>query len=97
MSHVHNVYFWLSDGGGDTSFEQGLADLTNDPNVRAGYFGRPASTSREVVQNDYTYGLTLAFADRAGHDAYQAGQAHLRFLADHANKWDDVVVYDFNA
>jgi len=92
--HVHNVYFWLANGGTDASFEGGLHDLSGDPNVRAAYFGRPAATSRDVVESSYTYGLVLVFDDLAGHEAYQAGRAHLGFLDVHMEKWSKVVVHD---
>jgi hypothetical protein len=92
--HVHNVYFWLDDGVADAPFENGLKALSEDPNVRSSFFGRPASTNRDVVENGYTYGLVLVFDNLAAHDAYQAGAAHLRFLNDHADTWNRVVVHD---
>jgi hypothetical protein len=30
----------------------------------------------------------------AAHDRYQVGEAHQKFMADHAAKWEKVVVYD---
>lgn len=92
--HVHNVYFWLEEGEASPSFEAGLSQLSGDPNVRDSYFGRPAPTDRDVVENTYTYGLVLVFDDLAGHEAYQAGEAHLNFLDVHMDKWDRVVVHD---
>ncbi len=95
--HAHNVYFWLKNdlAPGDLSaFEQGLQALTNDPAVKSGYYGRPADTRREVVENSYTYGLLLLFDDLAAHDRYQAGAVHLKFVEAHASKWARVVVHD---
>ena len=92
--HVHNVYFWLKDAAPSKQFETGLATLARDPNVRVGYFGRPADTDRDVVEDSYTYGLVLAFDDIAGHDAYQVGAAHTQFLDAHLESWDRVVVHD---
>jgi hypothetical protein len=95
--HAHNVYFWLKNdlASGDISaFEQGLKALTHDPAVKSGYYGRPADTHREVVENSYTYGLLLLFDDLAGHDQYQAGAVHLKFVEAHASKWARVVVHD---
>ena len=95
--HVHNVYFWLMDdleGQALAAFEGGLKALTNDPNVKSAYFGKPAETHRDVVEDTYTYGLVLVFDDLAAHNQYQAGAAHLKFVEDHASKWERVVVYD---
>jgi len=95
--HVHNIYFWLKDGVEDqalAAFENGLSALTHDPAAISGYYGKPADTHRDVVENTYTYGLVLAFDDLAAHDQYQVRAAHLKFVEDHASKWDRVVVHD---
>jgi len=95
--HVHNVYFWLKDDLEDqtlAAFGKGLQALTDDPFVKYGYCGKPADTHRDVVENTYTYGLVLIFDDLAAHDQYQAGAVHLKFVEDHASKWDRVVVHD---
>ena len=94
--HVHSVYFWLNYTAPSLEFESGLDSLTQDPNVIAGYFGRPASTDRDVIDSSYSYGLVLVFEDRAAHDAYQEGAAHLTFLDDHLARWDKVVVHDID-
>lgn len=95
--HAHNVYFWLKNDltpSDLNAFEQGLQTLTHDPAVKSGYYGRPADTHREVVENSYTYGLLLLFDDLAGHDQYQAGAVHLKFVEAHASKWAKVIVHD---
>jgi hypothetical protein len=95
--HIHNVYFWLKndlDSRALATFEQGLNALTNDPCVKSGYYGQPANTHREVVENTYSYGLVLIFDGLAAHDQYQAGTAHLKFVEEHAAKWEKVVVHD---
>jgi hypothetical protein len=100
VMHIHNVYFWLKDGLADqalTTFEQGLNKLANDPAVKTGYFGKPADTHRDVVENSYSYGLVLVFDDMAAHDQYQVGEVHHQFLDDNASKWDKVVVHDIES
>jgi len=95
--HIHNVYFWSTkglDGQSLTAFEQGLNNLVHDPAVKSGYFGKPADTHRDVVENSYSYGLVLIFNDMAAHDRYQVGEVHQKFIADHAAKWERVVVHD---
>ena len=95
--HVHNVYFWLKqnlDYQALSAFEQGLEGLAKDPVIKSGYYGKPANTDRDVVENSYSYGLVFVFDDLAAHDRYQAGAVHLKFVEDHLSKWEKVVVYD---
>jgi len=68
--------------------------LTRDPNVLERRIGKPAATSRPVIDSSYDYGVVLMFADLASHDAYQAGQAHQAFLKTCASLWSKVQVYD---
>lgn len=96
--HNHNVYFWLKEGLADEDirlFEEGLRSLTEERHVDRGSFGRPASTEvREVVDNSYSYGLNLSFADGNAHDAYQVSDIHNVFVERNSGKWERVVVYD---
>jgi hypothetical protein len=92
--HIHNVYFWLKNGQDNEAFEQGLDSLTHDPGVKSGYFGKPANTNRDVVENSYSYGLVLVFDNLAAHDQYQAGAIHLKFVDKHLSKWERVIVHD---
>jgi hypothetical protein len=94
---IHNVYFWMKSGLDDgdlKAFEQGLQSLCENPPAKLGAFGKPADGHRDVVDSSFSYGLHVAFDDEAGHDAYQVGEVHQRFLADHSLKWDRVLVYD---
>ena len=95
--HIHNVYFWLEndlDNEALTSFEQGLNSLCLDSTVKSGYFGKPAKTDRDVVDNSYTYGLILIFDDLKEHDNYQTCSVHNQFIDEHSSKWNHVKVYD---
>ncbi|MCP9237549.1 Dabb family protein [Lewinella sp. JB7] len=95
---AHTVYFWLNDGLSAAelqSFEQGVRDLKNAPTVRRVFLGKPATTpSRDVVDNSFDYSLVLWFDDVAGHDAYQVSPTHLKFVEDHAAKFQTVKVFD---
>jgi len=98
--HIHNVYFWLKDGIDDQAsqaFTQGLKNLSADPLIQHSHFGKPADTHREVVENNYSFGLVFVFDDKAAHDLYQDGEVHHQFLQDHADKWQSVVVYDIES
>jgi len=95
--HSHNVLFWLQDDLSYSElmeFEKGLKTLINDPLVIRGVYGKPANTHRSVVENSYSYGLSLMFKDLADHDLYQAEPIHLAFVDKNASKWAKVLVYD---
>jgi hypothetical protein len=95
------VYFWLNqeeDAGSILQFEEGLASLLEDPAVDSGYYGKPAETPpRPVIENSYSHGLVLVFADQAAHDRYQVGPVHKRFLLENNLKWTKLLVYDIEA
>jgi hypothetical protein len=95
--HGHNVYFWLKAGLSKSDlleFEKGLDSLTLTSLVVNGYYGKPANTNRAVVDNTYTYGLSLIFKDTADHNLYQADPIHLAFVEKNSAKWIRAQVYD---
>ena len=94
--HVHNVYFWLKEDLDEDSlvqFEAGLKSLVTLPEVVSGYYGKPAQAYRDVVENTYSYGLFLVFEDLVGHDMYQVGEGHLKFIDENLPRWEKVVAY----
>lgn len=98
IGFVHTVYFWLKEGTTEadkTAFEGGLATLGTISTVQTIFFGPPAHTPRDVVDNSYGYGLTLLFANRADQDAYQVDPIHDAFIAAHKHIWERVQVYDY--
>ena len=95
--HSHNVYFWLKEGLSNSAldeFEKGLDTLKKTTMVLSGYYGKPANTNRSVVDNSYSYGLSLLFKDTADHNLYQADPIHLAFVDKNVTKWTRVLVYD---
>ena len=94
---IHNVYFWAKEGLSDAdkaALGEGLASLCGYELVRSGHSGVPAGTTRDVVDRSYTFGPVLIFDNQDDQDAYQISPIHRAFVAEHAAKWDRVVVYD---
>jgi hypothetical protein len=59
------------------------------------HIGTPAPVpARPVVDASYSFALTIAFADMAGHDAYQSDPLHQAFLANCRALWTRVQIYD---
>jgi len=96
---VHSVYFWLKPEirtAEEQEFLRGVESLTRIQSVRNGWYGKPASTDRPVIDRSYSYGLVILFDDLAGHDAYQIDPAHTAFRGLH-QLWTRVVIYDFES
>ena len=96
--HRHIVFFWLDKKLSDadiSAFETGLKMLLTDPDVAASSYGRPANSEmRDVVDGSYSFGMVADFADTSAHDRYQVSDIHKRFIADCADFWTRVQVYD---
>ncbi|MGB5942402.1 MAG: Dabb family protein [Leeuwenhoekiella sp.] len=98
MRFLHTVFFWLKnpqDPQQCKKFKDALyhfmqtSTYANDP-----FIGRPAGTSRDVVDGSFTYSLSLIFDSEEKHGLYQNEPAHLEFLEVAAPLWERVAVYD---
>ena len=96
---VHNVYFWLKKELTEEQREKFFAgvDTLKDiqPNVKI-VTGKPADTDRPIIDRSYDYGLVCIFESLEDHDKYQVDPVHLKFVENHANDWDKVLIYDFD-
>lgn len=94
---IHTVFFWLKEGVTEAerkAFEQGMNDLGQAPTISQYYYGKPAGTPREVVDNSYDYAWILHFASAADQDAYQVDPIHQVFIDKYNHLWERVQVYD---
>jgi len=95
---IHNVFFWLKKDmtpEAEKAFLAGVKSLGTVATVKYCYIGLPASTEkREVVDNSFSYALLLHFDDAEGQNSYQVDPIHLKFVEDHQDKWERVIVYD---
>ncbi|MEP0323761.1 Dabb family protein [Bauldia litoralis] len=95
--HTHTVFFWLKDDvdeSGSEAFWKGLDLLTREPHVRDRRIGKPAATSRDVVDSTYACAIVLRFDDLSDHDAYQVSDEHRAFLDACLGMISRVQVYD---
>ena len=95
---IHTVYFWLKDNLSDDDwamFQEGAEALAAAPTVATCYGGAPAATpEREVTDHSFDYSIHLHFASVADHNAYQTHPIHLKFVEEHAHKFERVLVFD---
>jgi len=75
---VHSVFFMLSHEPGsaaETEFLRKAAELAHIPGVE--HFKVLRETS---PKNDFTFGLSMEFADQAAYDAYNNHPEHVAFV-----------------
>ena len=79
----HSVVFTLTHpegSAGEADFFDAIRRLEAIPGVEAFELMREVSP-----KNDYRYGLTMEFADRAAYDAYNTHPEHVAFVE---RRWD---------
>ncbi len=94
---IHTVYFYAAEGLTDkrkTEFIDGLAELAKTPSIQKVYYGPPAGTPREVVDNNYLLAWICHFKSSEDHDLYQKDPIHLKFIEDYKDVWSKVLIYD---
>ena len=94
---IHHVYFWLKNTGNLSDRDmlvEGLKTLSSVKTIRRFHIGKPANTSREVIDSTYAVSWMLVFATDADQAAYQTDPVHLKFIADYGYLWSKVIVYD---
>ena len=94
---VHSVYFWLRSDltpAEKTRFVEGIRSLSTIDCVEHGFFGVPAATNREIIDQSYSYALVLSFANAADQDAYQVHPVHDAFRENCGGSWSRIVIYD---
>jgi Stress responsive A/B Barrel Domain len=96
-SFVHHVYFWLKNPGSTedrAALTAGLQGLTTIGTIKESHIGRPAGTSRDVIDASYALSWLALFATAEDQDSYQTDPIHLQFVKECAHLWSKVVVYD---
>lgn len=94
---VHHVYFWLKNPDSQDDLKkliEGLQKLSKVKTIRMHHIGKPAPTSREVIDRTYSVSWLLTFDDLEAEESYQKDPIHLAFVAECQHLWSRVVVYD---
>ena len=94
---VHHVLFWLKDDMSKTdiqNFEDALQSLLKIEYVKYGDIGKPAATTKPVIDSSYSYSLLTVFDNQEEHDLYQPHPVHKKFLEQFSPFYKKVLVYD---
>jgi len=97
LSHI--VVFWLKEDlpeAHQSAFRQGLESLKSIESARSVYIGAPAKTgNRPVIDQSYSFALTVLFDTIQDHDIYQVHPIHQAFLKQFGSFWSRVLIYDY--
>lgn len=94
---IHTAYFWFKEGASEEqlkSFYARSKELNEIPEVEALFMGKPANTTRPIVERSYDYAVVVHLKDLAAHDAYQQHPIHLKLLSDFSGLWEKVMITD---
>ncbi|HEX7903131.1 MAG TPA: Dabb family protein [Chitinophagaceae bacterium] len=94
---VHHVYFWLKNRDNKEDHDKlvtGLQKLSAVTTIQQFHIGKPASTSREVIDGSYAVSWLILFKNKEDQDSYQTDPIHLKFVEECSSLWSKVVVYD---
>lgn len=95
---VHTVYFWLKPeltAAQRADFRRGVESLGKIAAVEKVYVGTPAKTEkRPIIDDTYSFALTVVCQNVAAHDAYQVDPIHQEFVNQFKTYWSRVQIYD---
>ena len=94
---IHHVYFWLNRPDSKEDLEklhEGLRKLSAVKTIRQFHIGKPAATSREVIDGSYSVSWFIIFDNKEDQDSYQVDPIHLNFVKECSHLWNKVTVYD---
>lgn len=94
---IHHVYFWLKNPDSKEDRDkliEGLKKLTKVKTIKAYHIGKPASTSRDVIDGSYSISWFTLFDTAADQDSYQVDPIHKKFVEECSHLWSKVIVYD---
>jgi hypothetical protein len=94
---IHHVYFWLKnpDSKEDKAkLVEGLKKLSKVKTIKSFQIGKPAGTSRDVIDASYAISWFTLFDNGADQESYQKDPIHLKFVEECSHLWNKVIVYD---
>ena len=94
---IHHVYFWLKNPENNNdllALIEGLQKLSSVKTIKSFHIGKPAGTSRDVIDTTYSVSWLLLFDNKEDQDSYQVDPIHLKFVDECSQLWEKVVVYD---
>ena len=95
---IHQVYFWLKEGitaEEEKDFLEFFKILKTVPGIQSFTAGKPAGTNpRSVVDNSFSYSITVVFEDLAAINVYETHPTHTEAAEKYSKYWTNVQVRD---
>ena len=95
---IHTVFFWLKPeltAAQRAEFRRGVEALGAITSIEKIYVGTPAATEkRAIIDDSYSFALTVVCKDLAAHHAYQVDPIHDKFRDTFNPWWTRVQIYD---
>lgn len=94
---IHHVYFWLKNASSTEDrkkLAEGLKKLSAVKTIKQFHIGKPADTSRGVIDTSYALSWFVLFDNGADQASYQTDPIHLKFVEECSPLWEKVIVYD---
>ncbi|MDB5013774.1 MAG: Stress responsive alpha-beta barrel protein [Daejeonella sp.] len=94
----HYVLFWLKPDLSEEKIKEFTGffeELRKIKGIKSLSYGRAAATaSRDVVDNSFSYALSITFPGLDEQSLYQKDPIHLKAIEKFSSFWDKVVVHD---
>jgi hypothetical protein len=94
---IHHVFFWLKNTDSKEDLKkliEGLNGLSKVKTIQDFHMGKPAGTSREVIDGSYAISWYTTFKNGDDQQSYQVDPIHLEFVKNYSHLWSKVIVYD---
>ncbi len=94
---VHHVFFYLKDTNSaqdEAKLLEGLEKLAKISAVKFSHIGRPARTSSDDIEKEYSVSWLCFFKNLIEEEIYQTDPVHLAFLEECGPLWERRVIYD---
>lgn len=97
-SLTHVVLCWLDSTVSPQEIDSLISltyDLKEIPGIMDLYVGKPVSSERPIVDDSFTFGITMTFADAESMNHYLADKRHTSFVAQNIKpRLNRIIVYD---
>ncbi|WP_139955943.1 Dabb family protein [Flavicella sediminum] len=101
IKFMHTVLFWLKNPESSedkTAFKSSLEKfISNSKFIESSFIGTPPKKERAVIDDSFTFSLSVGFQSKKQHDAYQIEDVHTTFIEESSQLWDRVLIYDSEA
>lgn len=95
---MHTVFFWFENPDSENDklfFKNSLKKFIDSSKfIESSFIGVPPTKERSVVDDSFTFSLTVGFTSKENHDAYQIEDVHQDFIDECSYLWSRVIVYD---